>query len=167
MGAGVRTGMRCRCVGKPRSLPWVTHLRQFGVRWKCWFGKAFCARKPKRSAPVHTLAVRSARKPSDGEALPAAAFALDVRVSEAEGLVKALFDEVHDRAVEQAQACAVNEHPHPAIFELGIPRLRAVGVVDYVGKAGAAGLTHTEPQADAVPACREEALDPICSGFRQ
>src|SRR6267143_793806 len=104
---------------------------------------------------------------SDGEALPAAAFALDVRVSEAEGLVQALLDEVHGRAVEQAQACPGNEHPHPAVFELGIPRLRAVGVVDHVGKARAAGLAHTEPQADAMPTCREEALDPICSRFRQ
>src|SRR3984893_15203753 len=167
MGAGVRSGMRCRCAGKPRSLPWVTHPRQFGVRWKCRFGKGFCA--PSRSGFLRCRrgACAALEAASDGEALPAAAFALDVRVSEAEGLVQALFDEVHDRAVEQAQACPVNGHPHPAIFDLGIPRLRAVGVVDYVGKAGAAGLTHTEPQADAVPACREEALDPICSGFRQ
>jgi len=113
------------------------------------------------------LTVRALEGASDGEALPAAAFALDVRVSEAEGLVQALLDEVHDRAVEQAQACAVNEHRHAAVFEHGVPRLRAVGVVDHVGKAGAAGLAHTEPQADAVAAGGEKGLDPICSGFSQ
>src|SRR5213082_2676896 len=42
-GAGVRAGMRSRCAGRPGSLPWVTHPRQFGVRRKCRFGKAFCA----------------------------------------------------------------------------------------------------------------------------
>src|ERR1700730_11205102 len=43
--------------------------------------RLFGARKPKRSASQRSLTVRRARKPSDGEALPAAAFALDVRVS--------------------------------------------------------------------------------------
>src|SRR5258708_2627378 len=150
-GAGVRTGMQCRCAGQPGSLPWVKHPRQFGVRWKCRFGKAFCARQGD----------------SNGETLPAAAFALDVRVSEAEGLVQTLLDEVHDRAVDQAEACAVHEHPHAAVLKHRVPGLRTVGVVDHVGKPGAAGLAHAEPQADALPASREETLDAICSGFSQ
>src|SRR5205823_1016853 len=121
----------------------------------------------RRARGAGALARGRARGRSDGEALPAAAFPLDVRVSEAEGLVQALLDEVHDRAVEQAQARAVHEHPHAAVFEHRITRLRAIGVVEHVGKAGAAGLAHTEPQADAVPAGREESLDPKGGGFSQ
>src|ERR1700716_804860 len=145
-----------RCAGKPRSLPWVTHPRQFSVRWKCRFGKGFCARKRSGQRRCRRGACAALEAASDGEALPAAAFALDVRVSESKGLVQALLDEVHDRAVEQAEARAGNDHPHPAVSEHGTPRLRTVGVVDHVGKAGAAGLANTQPQADALPTRREE-----------
>ena len=54
---------------------------------------------------------------------------------------------------------------HDLVFR--VPGLRTVGVVDHVGKPGAAGLAHAEPQADALPASREETLDAICSGLSQ
>src|SRR2546423_12567497 len=111
-GAGVRAGMRSRCAGRPGSLPWVPHPRQFGVRRKCRFGKAFCAHRDGGRAGAGARARAAPAGASDGEALPAAAFPLDVGVSEAEGLVQALLDEVHDRAVEEPEARAGPRHPH-------------------------------------------------------
>src|SRR6516225_9123103 len=104
---------------------------------------------------------------SDGEALPATAFALDVRVFEAERLVQALFHEVHHRPIDQREARGVHEHPYAPILEDRISRLRAVGVVDDVRKAGAAGLAYPEAQPRAVPACRQEGLDPIRGRFSE
>ena len=56
---------------------------------------------------------------------------------------------------------------HAAVLEDRVPGLRAVRVIDDVGKAGAAGLAHAQPQADAMPACGEKALDPVGGGFSQ
>src|SRR5580658_208549 len=103
----------------------------------------------------------------DGKALPATAFALHVRVAEAEGLVKALLHEVNDGAIEQADAGGVHEHLHSTVLKHSIPRLRPVGVIDHIRETGTACLAHTESQTHALAARGQEALDAGGSGFRQ
>src|SRR5437764_10774176 len=109
----------------------------------------------------------SLERNSEQKTLPTAALALDVRVAEAEGLVQPLLHEVHDRPVDEREARAIDENPYAAVLEHRIAGLRAVGVVDDVREAGAAGLADAEPQADAVPAGCQESLDPKGCGFRQ
>src|SRR5215472_8817659 len=149
--------------------PWVSRAVYLGCcargnlapRWKCSFDKEFLP----GSRPVTRRCAASAPAGSDGEALPATAFAFDVRIFEAERLVQALFDEVHYRPIDQREAGGVDEHPHPPILEDRVSGLRPIGVVDDVRKAGAAGLTYPEPQTRTVSACRQEALDAIGRRF--
>src|SRR6202007_3296088 len=116
---------------------------------------------------AHADRVRCRSRTSDRETLSAAALALDVRVTEAKGLVQPLLHEVHDRAVDEREARGIHEYLHAAVLKDRIAGLRAVGVVDHVAKAGAAGLANAEPQADAVPTRCQESLDPKGCGFRQ
>src|ERR1700756_2832289 len=129
------------------------------------FGGPDARRRGRSHANAERMRSRSGT--SDRETLPAAALALDVRVAEGKGLVQPLLHEVHDRAVDEREARGIDEHPHATVFEHRIAGLRAVGVVDHVGKAGAAGFSHTEPQADTVPTSCQESLDPKGCGFRQ
>src|SRR5437879_403854 len=100
-----------------RSVPWSTRSRQFDVRRKCRLVKGF----PRREA-------------LDGETLPAAALALHVRVAEAESLVQSLLDEIHGRAIQEAQAACFDEDLHAPVLEHDITRLRFVRVIDDVGE---------------------------------
>ena len=69
--------------------------------------------------------------------------------------------------LSQREARGVDEHPHPAILENRISRLRSVGVIADVRKAGTAGLAYPKPQPPAVSTRRQEALDAIGCGFSQ
>src|SRR5579863_10349491 len=62
---------------------------------------------------------RSRRDPSasDREALPAAAFTLDIWIAEAERLVQPLLDEIDDRSIEQGETGRIDEHLHPPVLE--------------------------------------------------
>jgi hypothetical protein len=121
-----------------------------------------------RSHAGNTLRRPLGRVPSlYREAFPAAALALHVRVAETEGFVQSLLDEIHDRAVEQAQAARIDEYLHPPVLEHYVPRGRLVGVVDDVCKPRAPGLTDAELQTDAVSAGGQEGFDTIRSGFSQ
>src|SRR5207302_2263644 len=150
----------------PRSVPWVAPGRQGPKRWKCRYVKGFWGTGRPAGRPTR-IDPRSLERTSDRKTLPAAALTLDVRVAEAEGLVQPLLHEVHDRPVDQREACAIDEDPYAAVLEHRIAGLRAVGVVDDVREAGAAGLADAEPQADAVPTGCQESLDPKGCGFRQ
>jgi hypothetical protein len=60
--------------------------------------------KTYRTGSLRPREIRRAAPKLDVEALAATAFALCFRVLELKRLVKPLFDEIHDRAVDQRQA---------------------------------------------------------------
>src|SRR5277367_6208531 len=77
-------------------------LRQSRWRPKCLYCLGKRPWRPARAKPA-----------SDVETLPAAAFALGLGILKLEGLVEALFDEVHQRAVDQRQAQGIDHDFHP------------------------------------------------------
>src|ERR1700747_1475500 len=73
---------------------------------------------------------------SHREALPATAFAFDVRIPEAEGLIEPLLHEIDDRPIDQRQALGIHEDPYSPVLEDCIARLWGIGVVDDVREPG-------------------------------
>jgi hypothetical protein len=101
------------------------------------------------------------------EALPATALTLHVRVAEAERFIQSLLDEIHDRAVEEAQAARIDENLDSAVLEHHVPWGSLVGVIDDVRKSRATRLTDAELQTDAMSAGGQEGFDTIRSGLSQ
>src|SRR5687767_10312916 len=77
--------------------------------------------------------VAGGRFKSNGEALAAAAFALDVGITEAERLVQALADEIHLGAIEKGEALAVDDDLDAMVLEHQVGALHVIGIVDDVG----------------------------------
>src|SRR5262245_40364311 len=102
----------------------------------CGLGFCTAALRPTQAAKVASLAAGTeahVRKSAAGdfcqsnrEAFAATALALDVRIAETEGLIQPLLHEIHDRAVDQAEAVRVDEDFHAAVLEHDVIRLDGV-----------------------------------------
>src|SRR5262245_33051897 len=103
---------------------------------------------------------------SNRKALPAAALALHVGVAETEGLVEALLYEVDFRAVDVAEAVAVDDDFDALLLEYHVVGLHVVGVIDHVGKTRTAGLFDADAKANPMAPARKESSDTIsgCGG---
>src|ERR1019366_2614018 len=85
---------------------------------------------------------------SDVKTLPAAAFALGLRVLKLEGFVQTLLDEVHHGTVDQGQTRPIDHDFDPARLENGIIRMNLIGVIHYICDSGAAGFLDADAQAE-------------------
>src|ERR1700679_651590 len=81
----------------------------------------------------------------DVEAFTAPAFALGLRVLEFECLVQPLFDEIHQRSVDQRQAQGIHHHFHPARFETRVPRTNFVSIIHDVRESRTTGFLDAHP----------------------
>src|SRR5690606_36594554 len=102
---------------------------------------------------------------SDAEAFPAAALPRDVRITKAKRLVQALFHEIDLGTVDQFETPGVHDDLDAALFENHVAVFDAVGVVDDVSEAVAAGLLDSEAQADALATCVQVVADPVRCRF--
>src|SRR6185437_7423379 len=93
---------------------------------------------------------------SNAEALSAAAFALHVRIVEAEGFVETVFDEIDRRAVDEREALRIDEQLHAVILEHHIVRPSLLRVVHDVRKPGAARPPNRKPEPQSGPSRGEE-----------
>ena len=89
------------------------------------------------------------RRPSDAEALAAAAFALGFGILELEGLVEPLFDEIDHGAVDQRQARRIDHDFDAARLENRIAGTDLIRIIDHIRETRTAGLLDADTQADA------------------
>ena len=104
---------------------------------------------------------------SDRKAFAAAALAFHVRIAEAERLVQTLLHEIDLGAIDEAKTVAIYDDLDALILEHDVLSFDVVGVVHDVRKSRAAGLFHTEAQAQAVTPASEEITDTISSSVGQ
>src|SRR5580693_7722101 len=103
----------CRGPTKTAKCTGAGALKQTGRQPK----SLYYLEKPEPKSWLPSIGPRRSRPPSDVETLAAAAFALGLRVLELEGLVQTLFDEIHERPVNQRQTQWIDNHFHAARFK--------------------------------------------------
>src|SRR5690606_20901399 len=104
---------------------------------------------------------------SDAEAFAAAAFALDVRIAEAEGLVQALLDEIDLGAVDQLEVLGGHEYLHVPVLEDDVVAADIVCIVNDISPARASCALHAQANARAPATPCQVILDPLGGRFRQ
>src|SRR5665213_227299 len=124
--------------------------------------KWLCEKSIKRTSVNATGGPRAARalgrdckRPSDVEALAAAALGLDVGIVELEAFVQSLAREVELGAVEIRQAFRIDDDGDAMTFEAQVLGLHVVGERELVRKPRATGGLDAQPQRDALAALRE------------
>jgi hypothetical protein len=100
---------------------------------------------------------------SDRETLAATAFAFHVRITEAEGLIEPLLHEVDLRAIDEAEALAIDDDFHALLVEHDVVLVHIVSIIDDVCEARAAGFFDADSQADAVAAAIQESANSFSS----
>src|SRR5471032_519988 len=88
------------------------------------------------------------RQFSDIKALATTAFALGLWILEPECFVQALFDKIHNRAVNQDEAIPIHNDLNTAGLENGIIRQDFISIIDHVREARTAGFLDADPQTE-------------------